>query len=219
MIGGICCKQKKGSQLLCLYVYALYAWVWVCVWERDVSSSNLLCLFECASAPPSLPHAAPSPPSLTSIPISEAAVEAALFWQMLTLSKCISEDVMALVTRPPFPLPLSFLFLPISLSSKLQIVHSFKLQSHLPNVLLPYFVIPSPQTSLDNIPSLSNLIKHILRHCVGALSHSQCLQPSMWVNLVASQDSLFLPTVRLGTRVLTLEGEESMKRKSATVLP
>ena len=108
MIGRICWekkKRKKRKLLLlssfCVHLQFLCIYVFVC---------------SIGSCAPPLPPPPPQlfSPSVTSTAISEAAVEAALFWQILTLSKCISEDVMALVTRsPPSPLPFS-LFPPFS---------------------------------------------------------------------------------------------------------
>lgn len=101
-------RAKEELWLLCLCVHVLFMCsVSLCA---SVRQQSLVSLWMCMSSPPSLY----SPLSLTSIAISEAAVEAALFWQMLTLSKCISEDVMALVT-----LSLPLLYPPLSISSLL----------------------------------------------------------------------------------------------------
>lgn len=108
----ICCKQKKVSALLCLCMHVWFVWVHV---QQQA----------CVSLPTS-----PTPLSLTSIAISEAAVEAALFWQMLTVSKCISEDVMALVTLT-HPLSLflsisSLVFFTLTFSALPWPIHGFK---------------------------------------------------------------------------------------------
>lgn len=48
-------QAKKGVTVV---VFVCVCTICMCVCERDVSSSNLLCLFECASAP----HHSPTPP-------------------------------------------------------------------------------------------------------------------------------------------------------------
>ncbi len=91
MIGEICCKHKKGVAAVVHAWFCVGVCVFVCV-KQQSCVSLWMCKCHPTISPPSL--------SLTSVAISEAAVEAALFWQMLTLSKCISEDVMVLVTLP-----------------------------------------------------------------------------------------------------------------------
>ena len=101
----------------------LRVWWCVCAWARlQLQSCVSLWMCKCH------PTISPPPLSLTSIAISEAAVEAALFWQMLTLSKCISEDVMALVTLPlPPSLSISsLLFFTLTVPSLPRSMHGFK---------------------------------------------------------------------------------------------
>ena len=116
MIGGVYCKQINKVTAV---VFVCACMMCVCMHEQYCVS-----LWMCKCHHP----ISPPPVSLTSIAISEAAVEAALFWQMLTLSKCISEDVMALVTLPlPVFFAISFfLFFTLPFPCLLWSMHGFK---------------------------------------------------------------------------------------------
>ena len=227
MIGGICCERKKQLQLLCLRVcvsVCVCVCVCVCVWARlQLQSCVSLWMCKCH------PTISPPPLSLTSIAISEAAVEAALFWQMLTLSKCISEDVMALVTLPlPPSLSISsLLFFTLTVPSLPWSMHGFKEGKYF-WCLTEYY---SPHHFSYALSSNFMIWYPLLLHV-----HKAHVNVTMWTHRTAASASrprcdwtvqlvslsLFLPTEYLRGGVLKTKGEggcDARKRKSAAALP